>query len=135
MRKRLLVLMLSAIALASVAQQPPISHLEINNVRPTILGDGTVFLQQQYDSYSGQPKPCTTWEVPVGSGHETIYQHALWFACLDQTNTLHGAATLYKQNGMDFWSGPLKTSDASIDLLTSLKHHLASLLGLVLSLR
>lgn len=123
MRKRLLFLMLSAIALASVAQQPPISYLEINNVRPTILGDGTNYVPQQYNSYSGQPKPCTTWEVPVGTGHETIFQHALWLAGLDQSNTLHGTATQYKQEGLDLWSGPLKTSDASIDLLTSLKYH------------
>ena len=57
-KKRLLLLMLSAIALASMAQQPPISHLEINNVFPTILGDGSCFVPQASyhygDEYEGE---------------------------------------------------------------------------------
>ena len=53
-KKRLLLLMLSAIALASMAQQPPISHLEINNVFPTILGDGSCFVPQALYHYGDE---------------------------------------------------------------------------------
>ncbi|MBR5081491.1 MAG: hypothetical protein IKX35_03500, partial [Bacteroidales bacterium] len=124
MRKKcLLLMMLGAIALASVAQQPPISHLEINNVFPTILGDGTCFVPQQYDELNGEPKPCTTWEVPAGSGKETIFQHALWFGGLDAADSLHLAAYRFGQVGQDYWSGPLKTADGSIDWMTSVKYH------------
>ena len=122
-KKRLLLLMLSAIALVSTAQQPPISHLEINNVRPTILGDGSCFVPQQYDEWGAEPKPCTTWEVPAGSGKETIYQHALWFGGLDADSALHLAAMRFCQNGQDYGMGPLKTADGSIDLFTQLKYH------------
>lgn len=124
MRKRILFLMLSAIALASVAQQPPISHLEINNVRPTILGDGSCFLPG-WDGFisEDQANSCPTWEVPVGSGNGTIYQHALWFGGLDSGDMLHLAGMGYNQNGQDYAMGPLKTADASHDIMTSMKYH------------
>ncbi len=122
-------MMLSAIALASVAQQPPISHLEINNVRPTILGDGSCFAPQKWDE-STNPfvDRCPTWEVPAGSGKSTIFQHALWFGGLDSADSLHLAALRYGQGsalngGRDYWSGPLKTADGTIDMMTSMKYH------------
>ena len=133
MRERLLLLMmLGAMALASVAQQPPISHLEINNVFPTILGDGSCFVPQKngtwYDEWQIYHDDCSTWEVPAGSGKQTIFQHALWFGGLDADDGLHLAAYRYGQGpningGQDYWSGPLKTSDGSIDWMTSIKYH------------
>ena len=125
-KKRLLLLMLSAIALVSMAQQPPISHLEINNVFPTILGDGTYFVPQEdiyYEEWDTYHYNCTSWEVPLGSGKQTIFQHALWFGGLDAADSLHLAAYRYGNVGQDYWSGPLKTSDGSIDWMTSVKFH------------
>ena len=126
-KKRLLLLMLSAIALASMAQQPPISHLEINNVFPTILGDGTYFIPQREihvgDEWGDTYYNCTTWEVPAGSGKQTIFQHALWFGGLDAADDLHLAAYRFGQVGQDYWLGPLRTSDGSIDWMTSVKYH------------
>ena len=126
-------MMLSAAGLASVAQQPPISHIEANNVRATILGNGSCFVPQQIylDEYGNSlPPNCTTWEVPAGSEKQTIYQHSLWFGGLDAADSLHLAAMRYGQvigaNGgviTDYWSGPLKTADASLDLMTALKYH------------
>lgn len=125
-------MMLSATCLASVAQQPPISHIEVNNVRATILGNGSCFVPQHenYDgNYNQLPPNCTTWEVPQGSGKETVYQHSLWFGGLDAADSLHLAARRFGQEYnaqgaiTDYWSGPLKTTDASIDLKTTLKFH------------
>ena len=117
-------MLLSAIALASVAQQPPISHLEINNVRPTILGDGSCFVPQQWNNQNHLPyTPCLTWEVPVGSGKGTIYQHCLWFGGLDSGEELHLAGMRFNQNGQDYAMGPLKTADASTDFMTMAKYH------------
>ena len=125
--------MLSAIGLASMAQQPPISHLEINNVRPTILGNGSCYVPQrgtyieEWDQYQDN---CLTWEAPQGSGKGTIFQHSLWFGGLDAADSLHLAALRFGQNWNDsdgavgdYWSGPLKTSDATIDRMTALKFH------------
>ena len=125
-KKHLLLTMLVLVGLASMAQQPPISHLEINNVFPTILGDGTCFVPQngtwdeQWGTYI---QNCSTWEVPLGSGKQTLFQHALWFGGLDASDELHLAASRYAQVGQDYWSGPLKTSDGSIDPMTSMKYH------------
>lgn len=126
MKKCLLVFLLSAIALVSTAQQPPISHIEINNVRATILGDGSCFVPQSgiyYEEWDTYHNNCITWEVPSGSGKETIFQHSLWFGGLDANEDLHLSALRFGQEGRDFWMGPLKTSDGTTDQMTSLKYH------------
>ena len=120
MRKGILLIILFS-SFASLAQLPPISHCATNNINATILGDGSCFLSQAYED--GEISPCPTWEVPVGSGKQTIFQHSLWFGGLDAYDTLHLAAYRFGQVGEDYWAGPLKITDASIDLMTALKFH------------
>ena len=121
MKKGFLLLLLCGFSLVSLAQLPPVSHFETNNVSATILGDGSFMLSQQLEE--GVPNLCPTWEVPAGSGKETIFQHAFWFGGLDTYDTLHLAAVRYGFGGQDYWPGPLKTTDATIDLMTVLKYH------------
>ena len=115
------MLMLYGFVLTSTAQLPPISHCSANNVYTTILGDGSYMIIQQENELGGYP--CPTWEVPAGSGKQTIFQHSLWFGGLDADDTLHLAAYRFGQMGKDYWSGPLKTTDASTDLMTVLQYH------------
>lgn len=125
-KKRLLLLMLCALCMASVAQLPPISHVETNNVRATILGNGTCFVPQQevwYEEWQQSHFTCPTWEVPQGSGKETMFQQSLWLGGLDADDSLHLDAFMYGQLGEAYWSGPLKTTDATIDLMTALRFH------------
>lgn len=96
------------------AQYPPISQLDINNVRATILGDGTCLYPE------GENASCPIWEVPDGGSAGTMRQHALWFGGM-AGNSLHLSAMRLGDEGRDYWSGPLKTGDASIDLMASLK--------------
>ena len=113
-KKRLLLLMLCALCMASVAQLPPISHVETNNVRATILGNGTCFVPQQevwYEEWQQSHFTCPTWEVPQGSGKETMFQQSLWLGGLDADDSLHLDAFMYGQLGEAYWSGPLKTTD------------------------
>jgi hypothetical protein len=117
----LLIILLSSFAFASIAQLPPISHCATNNINATILGDGSCYLSQSYEE--GEIASCPTWEVPAGSGKQTIFQHSLWFGGLDADDTLHLAAYRFSQLGNDYWSGPLKTTDASTDLMTVLQYH------------
>ena len=118
----LLIILFSSLAFASLAQCPPISHCAINNINATFLGDGSCFLSQEY--VLGEISGCPTWEVPAGSGKQTIFQHALWFGGLDADDHLHLAAIKYGQiNEQYFLAGPLKTTDATIDLMTALKYH------------
>lgn len=121
MKKEILLLILCGFALVSMAQLQPISHCTANNVSATILGDGSCLIMQQENELGLYP--CPTWEVPVGSGKQTIFQHSLWFGGLDADDSLHLAAYRYCQIGRDFWSGPLKTTDATIDMMTVLKYH------------
>ena len=123
--------MLSSWVLASWAQVPPIGHIEANNVRGQILGNGTIYMN--YNS-EGDLNPCPFWEVPYGSGKSTMFQKAFWIGGLDIANQLHLAAMRFGQGsgvsggGQDFWAGPLKTTGASIDQMTSLKYsHIWSL--------
>lgn len=61
MKKRLLLcLMLSGFVLVAMAQVPPIAHIEANNVRGVILGDGTAFLNWPENYGVLQPNPCPT---------------------------------------------------------------------------
>ena len=120
MRKGILLIILFS-SFASLAQLPPISHCATNNINATILGDGSCYLSQSYEE--GEIASCPTWEVPAGSGKQTIFQHSLWFGGLDAYDTLHLAAYRFGQVGEDYWAGPLKITDASIDLMTALKFH------------
>ena len=128
MRKYLLFLMLSMIGLASVAQQPPISRLDINNVNATFLGDGSCFApggEGGYDYSTGMytEATCPTWEVPAGSGKQTIFQHTLWFGGLDSGDALHFAGMQYGQDGQDYRMGPLQPTNPTVDWITSMKYH------------
>lgn len=124
MRKLLFLSIFGILCLISAAQQPPISHIEINNVRATILGNGSCYVLQNHDSVAGAPyNICSTWEVPNGSGKETLHQHSLWCGGLDSNGNLHLSALRYGNNGQDYWMGPLKTANASVDLMTSLRFH------------
>ena len=128
-KKVLLGLMLCSWALVSVAQIPPISHIDANNVRGVVLGDGTAFLNWPENNGSLLPNPCPTWEVPAGSGKTTLFQKALWIGATDMESQLHLAAMRYGQGanvmggGQDFWSGPLINDYGSTDMMTVLKYH------------
>ena len=62
------------------------------------------------------------YEVPKGSGKHSNFASALWIGGLDNGGQLHGGAQTYRQGGVDFWPGPLKVTDASIDSATSVQY-------------
>ena len=105
--------------MASMAQQPPLSRCNANNINATIIGDGSCYAKLALIN----PDNCPTWEVPAGSGKETVFQHALWFGGLDADDNLHLSAFRYGQVGQDYWSGPLTTTDATIDMMTLMKYY------------
>lgn len=55
------------------------------------------------------------YEVPKGSGKNSNFVSALWIGGLDNGNQLHGASQSYRQQGNDFWPGPLDTISATVD--------------------
>ncbi|HRG00966.1 MAG TPA: T9SS type A sorting domain-containing protein [Bacteroidia bacterium] len=86
--------------------------LDINNVRAGIANRGDM-----HWDIAGNGN--ALYEVPKGSGKNSNFASALWIGGLDAGNQLHGAAQTYRQGGVDFWPGPLKLTDASIDAATS----------------
>ncbi len=55
-----------------------------------------------------------SYEVPVGQGRHAMFANSIWIGGLDAGGQLHLAANTYKQNGTDFWQGPLDTSNISV---------------------
>ncbi|RLD50095.1 MAG: hypothetical protein DRJ05_20075, partial [Bacteroidetes bacterium] len=59
-------------------------------------------------------------EFPKGSGKHTMFTSDLWIGGLTQNGELHLSADRYRQNGIDYWTGPLSVDEysSSIDLET-----------------
>ncbi len=53
------------------------------------------------------------YEFPKGSGKNAAGVSALWIGGIDGGGQLRIAAMTYRQNGIDFWNGPLNLTDAS----------------------
>ena len=68
------------------------------------------------------------WDLPGGTGSKyyipangsatSLYAGSLWIAGLDVNNQLKCAAVRFRQDGNDFWTGPLSIKEASIDDVT-----------------
>lgn len=71
--------------------------LDVNNVSALMLNGGDMwwdFTQSRY-------------EIPKGSGKKPLFVNAMWMGGLDAGGTLHLAAQRYRNEGNDFWSGPI----------------------------
>lgn len=83
------------------------AELNVNNVRALIHSGGDMW----WDLIGN-----ARYEVPKGSGRHSLFVGSLWIGGRDaQTNTLKMAAQRYRNNGVDFWSGPL-TNDGSASI-------------------
>ena len=79
--------------------------LDVNNVRAMILGGGDMWWNLSDAQY----------EIPIGSGLNSLFAGALWIGGVDAGGQLKVAAMTYRQSGSDFWPGPLNTATATID--------------------
>jgi hypothetical protein len=78
-------------------------QLQINNVRTTILTSGDMWWNLVSAKY----------EVPKGGGASSIFAGSLWIGGLDAGGQLKIAAMTYRQNGIDFFPGPMDTATVS----------------------
>jgi len=100
MKKLITILLL--IPFIGIAQQsPPAAQgvLNINNVATTV-GPAAMCWDLSNAKY----------EVPKGSGIHSIFAHDLWIGGVDNGGQLRLAAQTYRQNGNDYWSGPVSDS-------------------------
>lgn len=89
----------------SVKAQWEIQNIDANNINAPVEADGFLFHNNVTD---------VGFEAPKFSGKYCIYASNLWMGGLDQNGILHLAAQTYKQNGTDFWPGPLTTNGSTL---------------------
>ncbi len=93
-------------SLSTHAQLLPASAvLDINNVSATVNSDGALFdkhTQLGNVVYISEPG----FEVPAGSGKNSVFASGLWIGGIDPGGSLHTACQTYKQTGNDFVAGP-----------------------------
>lgn len=74
------------------------TELYINNVRTLIHTGGDMWWDLQ-----GDPR----YEVPAGSGRHALFAGSIWVGGKDANGQLKMAAQRFRQDGIDFWPGPL----------------------------
>lgn len=80
--------------------------LDVNQVEALILGRNN----KHWDILgTGTPY----YRVPKTQPAHAGFANSIWIAGLDDNNILHVAANTYRQNGADFWPGPLDTTNAN----------------------
>ncbi len=84
--------------------------LNINNVRARIMTGGDMW----YDRGTGTAQ----YEIPNGSGKNSLFAGSSWIGGYDAQGQLKVAAQTYRQNGNDYWPGPLDPDTKSIDAAT-----------------
>jgi hypothetical protein len=99
--------MFTGVLTASVL--PGLSQLDVNQVKADVLNRGDMHWNTRSAGY----------EVPKGSGINSIFASSLWIGGVDQGNNLHTAAMTYRQTGNDYWPGPLDTVTGTTDSITS----------------
>jgi len=112
MRKYTLFLPLLLLMKTAMAQLPffVMDSIDANRINAAVLVHGDMW----WNPATGRPE-C---EFPAASGKHIGFASALWMSAYDDAGQLHVAAQTYRQNGSDFWPGPLDASGA-LDYATS----------------
>lgn len=108
--KKLLLTLFSLLLWSGIptfAQAPfnTMDSININNINATVLVHGDMWWNP--DSTVYEPK-CF---YPNGSRKNINFASAIWMSGYDAGNNLHVAAQTYRQDGNDYWPGPLDGSD------------------------
>lgn len=99
------------------AQYHPNAEINTNNIRTHLVGTGTFLdLENRENENFG-------YIVPASDSTKTIYQHSLWIGGLDEDGSLHLAAFRFGQIGEDYFSGPLRVTDATTDIYGVMDYH------------
>ncbi|MFN8155633.1 MAG: T9SS type A sorting domain-containing protein [Bacteroidia bacterium] len=95
----------------------PIETLQGNMITSTVLNCG----DWGWNPISQTP----LYNVPRGSGKNTVYAGSIWLGGYDQGGNLYTAAMAYRQNSsQDFQPGPLDTAGNTDSVTTALFDHL-----------
>jgi len=95
---------------ASCAPASAQTELSVNNVRTRILAGGDMWWDL-IDAKYEIPKVTD----PNATRRHSMFAGSLWIGGLENGAQLKLAAMTYRQDGSDFWPGPLDVADASVD--------------------
>jgi len=87
----------------SYSQPITFDSLDINNINARINSNGSLFTFVDSVHHNQWAK----FEVPKGSGKNTIFRSNLWIGGLDNNLMLHLAAEEFNEVGHDFFTGPI----------------------------
>lgn len=90
------------------------SFLQLNNVRVRIMDEG--------DMWWDPGQNLQEYVVPKNGVASSEFAGSLWIGGLDAGGQLKISCMTYRQNGEDFWAGPLDTTNASISLTECQKY-------------
>ncbi len=103
---------------SSFPSAPPVTienckALDINQVNQAILGLGDMSWNINDVKF----------EVPKGSRKHCVLANSLWMGGVDPSGNLRVAAQTYRQNGTDYWPGPLDTISGNTDTAKSAEYN------------
>jgi hypothetical protein len=104
--KKILLLATTAITLSASGQTPfnRRDSININHINATVLLHG--------DLWNNPVTNKASCEFPKNSKKHISHAGALWMSGYDESNQLHVTAQTYRQDGNDYWPGPLDASGA-----------------------
>lgn len=111
MKNQLLIMLM---ALAGSVNSQTQAYLDANNVKALIMNRNDMFR----DPATGNAQ----YEVPKNSGKHCNFANSLWIGGLDGGGGIRIAGMTYRQNGFDFWPGPLDAITGNIDNTTSITY-------------
>ncbi len=82
------------------------AYLNVNNIRCRIMDEG--------DMWWDPGANCSKYFAPANGNVSAQFAAALWIGGYDAGNQLKVAAMTYRQNGEDFWAGPIDTLTGGI---------------------
>lgn len=95
------------------------SELWINNVRTIIFSGGDMWWDRNGNGSAFYYVPAVSNKA---NGVSSSFAGSIWLGGLDAGGQLKIAAMTYRQNGIDFWAGPLDTVNASSDAAICAKY-------------
>ena len=87
-------------------------ELAINNVRTIIFSGGDMWWDRNGNGQAFYYVPAVS---NRNTGVSSSFAGSIWLGGLDAGGQLKVAAMTYRQNGIDFWTGPLDTANAAAD--------------------
>lgn len=112
MKKIYLLLLASVNMFAQIPNNTAPKYLDKNKVKARVNTVNNKF----WNIYGNG---ANAYEVPVGKGAHAQFANSIWIGGFDAGGQLHISANTYRQAGIDFWPGPLDTTNIAAFTLSN----------------